>query len=204
MFTASPSSSDGDYIDLQAALGKLLVVRPLEYRTDFKTTFSPEGTDVVFCDIAVVDDVDPQTGKQGRVYRDQAILQGFLKGTFKRRVGDMIVGMLYLGPKNNGRPPYMWHDLIEDANARARAEAWVTANQSFCVRLSSSAPAQVAPQYQPPAPAAPAPPRPLTPAQYAAPVSATPVSPGMPQLTTLQSYQQMNHQGQPQQENPPF
>lgn len=216
MFTASTPSNDGDYIDMKAALNKLMVVRPLEYRTDFKTTFKPEGTDVVFCDIAVIDDVDPQTGQQGRVYRDQAVLQGYLKGAFKRRVGDMIVGMLYLGPKKLGNEPFMWHDLITDPNAVARAQAWVTANQSFLVKLQPSAPVSAAPSYSAPA-------VPLAaggvvqsgaaymtgeqpPAyQPPAPVSAQPASPA-PQLTTLQQLKgmQTNHQGQPQQGEPPF
>lgn len=216
MFTASTPSGDGDYIDMNAALNKLMIVRPLDYRTDFKTTFKPEGTDVVFCDIAVVDDVDPTTGQQGRVYRDQAILQGYLKGTFKRRVGDMIVGMLYLGPQKLGNRPFMWHDLIEDPGAVARAQAWVTANQSFLVKLQPSAPASAAPSYSTPA-------TPLAsggpvrqdvmyvtgeqpPAyQPPVPVSAAPVTTA-PQLTTLQQLKgmQTNHQGQPQQGEPPF
>lgn len=140
MFSSSDSATeDREYIDLKAALNKLLIVRPLEYKQDFKTQFSPEGTDVVFCDIAVVDDVDQATGQQGKVYRSQAILQGFLKGAFKRKIGEMILGMVYLGPPQKGRPPFMWHDLYGDPNAVARATTWVQQNQSFLVQLSPSA-----------------------------------------------------------------
>jgi len=163
MFSSSAPSDaeEREYIDLKASVNKLLVVRPLEYKTDFKTQFSPEGTDVVFADIAVIDDVDQATGRQGKVFRAQAILQGYLKGAFKRKVGEMILGMIYLGPPQKGRPPFMWHDLYADPNAVARATAWVQENQSFLVQLAPSAPdpAPVAagpPAYVPPAAAAPA------------------------------------------------
>ena len=141
MFSSSTPEA-GEYIDLKAAVQKLLIVRPLEYKTDFKTTFSPDGTDVVFCDIAVVDDVDPATGQQGRVYRSQAILQGYLKGAFKRKIGEMILGMIYLGPPQKGRPPFMWHDLFGDPTAVKRGEDWLLANQSFLVQLAPSAVSQ--------------------------------------------------------------
>jgi hypothetical protein len=217
MFSSAAATEPGDYIDMKAAVNKLIVVRPLEYRTDFKTTFSPDGTDVVFADIAVVDDVDPQTGLQGRVYRSQAILQGHLKGTFKRHLGEMLVGLLYLGAPTKGRPPFLWHDLHGDPNAVARAQAWVVANQSFLAPVTATAPAApvqppAPPAYQPPvyqAPTYQAPsyqtPGYATPAApvSAQPVSAYPVSPATPapaaapapaeaRVTTLDQLRAMN------------
>lgn len=194
MFSSS-APADGaerEYIDLKASVNKLLIVRPKEYRTDFKTTFSPEGTDVVFADIAVVDDIDPVTSQQGKVYRDQAILQGYLKGTFKRKIGEMIVGMLYLGPPQKGRPPFMWHDLFGDPNAVARATAWVTANQSFLVNLAPSAP-------EPATPAGP--PAYVPPSATPPPVSVPPATTAG--LTTLEQMRNFNFgQGQPETQIP--
>lgn len=206
MFSSSGKPDASEYINLEESVGKLLIVRPLEYKTDFVTTFSPQGTDVVFADIAVVDDVDPATQQQGRVWRSQAILQGYLKGTFKRKIGETIIGMLYKGVPKGGRPPFMWQDLFGDPAAVARGTAWLQANQSFLVQLQpSAAPAQV-PTYTPP-PAqggivAQGPPA------YVAPAAAAPAaSVGM---TTLDQLKQMslggdvNHHGQPQADNAPF
>lgn len=185
--TPAPAE-ERDYVKWGDVLNKLMIVRPLEYKEDFKTQFSPEGTDVVFADIAVVDEVDPATGQLGRVYRSQAVLQGFLKGAWKRQVGNTIIGMVYQGAPTKGRPPFMWHDLYGDAAAVQRGQAWLQANQSFLVALTPSAPEPATPSYSPPA--------------QVAPATAAPA----PQLTTLDQLRgmQLNHQGQPQPVEAPF
>lgn len=207
MFSSSGKPDAGEYINLEASVGKLLIVRPLEYKTDFVTTFSPQGTDVVFADIAVIDDVDQATGQQGKVWRSQAILQGYLKGTFKRKVGETIIGMLYKGVAKNGRPPFMWQDLFEDPVAVQRGTAWLQANQSFLVQLAPSAPAPTTPTYTPPILHSNAVGRPDPVPAYVAPAAAPAASVGM---TTLDQLKQMslggdvNHHGQPQADNAPF
>lgn len=199
MFSPStPSAEERDYVKWADVLNKLMLVRPLEYRSDFKTQFSPEGTDVVFADIAVVDEIDPATGQQGRIYRAQAVLQGFLKGAWKRQVGNTVIGMVYQGPPTKGRPPFMWHDLYSDPGAVARGQAWLQNNQSFLVQLQPSTPEPQIPAYTPPAAQTPA---------YTAPAAAPAASGGM---TTLDQLKQMslgggvNHHGDPQADAAPF
>lgn len=156
-----------EYLNVETAVQHLLVVRPLEYQqSGFKTEFKPEGTDVVFCDIADLD-VIGSDGQPGKVYRRSSILQGYLKGTFKRYVGHTLIGMIYYGPRQKGqKAPYMWQDLTTEPAVVQRGHAWLMAHQDFLVPISTSVPeAPVVagpPKYTPPASVAPQPAAPLS------------------------------------------
>ena len=220
MFTSVTDQPAAEYMNVEAAVGHLLIVRPQRYQdSGFITEFQPQGTDVVFCDVCDLDLIDPATNQPGKVFRGNSFLQGYLKGTFKRYLGHTLIGMIYTGPRQRGqKPPYMWQDLSADPNIVARGQAWMAAHQDFLVAITPAV-AEVAPAaYQHQTPQAPqvgpyAQPDPhATPA--AAPVSAPAAPPAYTQpaptvhqpMTTLQQLRaaNQNHQGQPQSETPPF
>ena len=219
------------FVPMARTRGKLMIVRPLEYQaTGFVTTHKPEGTDVVFCDIAVLDPIPAAADEYGEPlpafapgeqFRRQSVLQGYLKGTFKRYIGGTLIGTIYFGPREKGKPPMMWQDLSADPTCVQRGQQFLMEHREFLVPVEA---AFVAPQQ--PAPTGPAPyvaPHPYgQPDPYAqpavpaaAPVSAPAAPPAYQQpapvaaapMTTLQQLRasnQTNHLGQPQTEIPPF
>lgn len=143
-FDSAPPASEGDrdYIPMARCKGRLLIVRPLEYQQGFVTQHRPEGTDVVFADIACLDPIPAaydEYGEElkgfppGTQFRNQAVLQGFLKGTFKRRIGGMLLGTIYFGPRTKGKPPMMWQDLTGDQQCVARAQQFLVAHREFLI-----------------------------------------------------------------------
>lgn len=158
-FTAVTDQEAVEYLNTEEAVGHLLIVRPQKYQAEgFVTEFKPEGTDVVFCDVADLDMVS-EAGQVGKVYRGNSFLQGYLKGTFKRYIGKTLIGMIYYGPREKGRkPPYMWQDLSANPEVAARGLAWMQANQDFLVEVTAVVPevASGPPVYVPPATSAPA------------------------------------------------
>lgn len=220
-------AEDRDYIPMARCKGKLMVVRPLEYqREGFTTVHKPDGQDVVFCDIAVLDPIESWTDDEGNFhegferghqFRNQAVLQGYLKGTFKRYIGSTLIGTMYRGQPTKGKPPMMWQDLSRDPDCVRRGQGFLAARPEFLIPVAAEiATTEPEPSYgfqgysQPtvePAPAAYGQPDPWA---SNAPVSAAPVSPGQPAarpqttLEQLRSMGQTNHQGQPQASDPPF
>lgn len=207
MFTTVADQPAAEYMDIESAVGHLLIVRPQRYQeSGFKTEYQPDGTDVVFCDVADLDLIDSDTGNVGKVFRGNSFLQGYLKGTFKRYIGHTLIGIIYYGPKEKGRkPPYKWQDLSVDPNLVARGQQWMAANPDFLVTITPAVAEAAPPAYQHHVTA---------PATIAAPVQAgppayqQPAAPAVHQsLSTLQQLKaanQINHQGQPQVETPPF
>ena len=64
--TDKPEAGDKLYLPWARCKGKLLIVRPLEYRKEgFVTTHAPEGTDVVFADAALLDPIFPAQNEEG-------------------------------------------------------------------------------------------------------------------------------------------
>lgn len=191
-FATVTDQGPAEYINLEESVGKLLIVIPREYQKEgFITEFQPNGTDVVFCDIASLDLLDEESGKPGKIYRRQSILQGYLKGTFKRYLGQKMIGMLYFGPKEKGRkPPYKWQDLSGEEQIRTRGLQWLAANPQFLVdaEFTAAAPASEPVVQQ-------GPPR------YVAPVQPQRAASTLDQLRQMG---QVNAQGQPQSTDAPF
>lgn len=153
-FTPVEALTPREFLKPEDAKGHLLLVRPLKYQQDgYTTEFQPNGTDVVFCDVADLDVVDEGTNQLGKVFRGNTFLQGYLKGTFKRYIGKTLIGMIYEGPRERGKkPPFMWMDLSGDQAVAARGMAWMQANQHFLVELTPTvAEPSGPPRYVPPA-----------------------------------------------------
>lgn len=185
MFTTVADQEPKEYMNVEQSVGHLLIVRPLKFQDGFITEFRPEGTDVVFCDVADLDVLDENSGQPGKVYRGNSFLQGYLKGTFKRYIGHTLLGMIYLGPRQKGqKAPYMWQDLSADAAVAARGMAWMQQHQDFLVAITPAAePADVGPpKYTPPA------------APAAATVYAQPDPHAAPPVSTLEQMRRMAQQ----------
>lgn len=215
-----------DYIPMNRCKGRLLIVRPLEYKREgFVTKHSPDGTDVVFCDIALLDPIPDwvdeysethQGYPAGFQFRNQAILQGYLKGTFKRYIGATLIGTIYFGPPTKGKPPQMWQDLSGEPQCVQRGQQFLAARPEFLIPVEAAiteakpetygpvsysspgytAPPQDAPGYMQPDPWAATP--------TAAPVSPAPSQRPQTTLDQLRNMGQTNHQGQPQSSDVPF
>lgn len=230
--TATPSDQvqrdSSSYIPMARCRGKLLIVRPLKYQQEgFVTIHKPLGTDAVFADIAVLDPInvaqdkygDPLPGfAAGHQFRDQVVLQGYLKGTFKRYIGSTLIGTIYFGPKEKGEPPMMWQDLSQDGQCVARGQSFLAACPEFLVPTNASFT-----QPEPPAPQGPpayVPPQDPTNnvgysspsygqdpwAQQQRPVSSPPPQQAPPQqaANTLEQMRQWREQQQRQEPAPPF
>lgn len=214
-----PNDAGRLYLPMARSRGKLLIVRPLKYQAEgFVTIHKPEGTDVVFADIAILDEIPAGQDEYGEAlpgfaagsqFREQSVLQGYLKGTFKRYIGGTLLGTIYFGPKEKGKPPMKWQDLTTDANCAARGQQWLAAHPEFLVPVQAAFVAAV------PEPVAPAgPPAYVPPAAAAAygydphtqqqqPVSVPPVQGGST-LDQLRRMGAVNAQGQPQATDVPF
>lgn len=221
-------AEDREFIPIKRCKGKLLIVRPLEYqREGYVTVHKPDGTDAVFCDFALLDPIHEARDLEDKLYpgfaaghqfRNQVVLQGYLKGTFKRYIGGTLIGTIYEGVATKGNPPLMWQDLSKDHSCVARGQHFMAAHPEFLIPQAATITA-VEPEptgfqgYTPPPQSAPA----------SAPVSSgyggyqqpdpwsqnpsQPVSPAQRPMTTLEQMRNMGGSGQPGQphlSDPPF
>lgn len=222
-------AEDRDFIPIKRCKGKLLIVRPLEYqREGYVTVHKPDGTDAVFCDFALLDPIHEARDLDDKLYpgyapghqfRNQAVLQGYLKGTFKRYIGGTLIGTIYEGVATKGNPPLMWQDLSTDINCVNRGQQFMAAHPEFLVpqkaTITTVTPEPASPPaYSPPASS------PVSPAagsgyqgyqqpdpwaqQPSAPVSPAPAGRSQTTLEQLRSMGQVNHQNQVQSSDPPF
>jgi len=144
--TDKPDTGDRIYLPVSRCKGKLLIIRPLKYQDkDFVTTHAPEGTDAVFVDAALLDPIHAAVNEDDEElpgfaaemqFRDQVILQGYLKGTFKRYVGKTLIGTIYKGVPTKGKPPLMWQDLSGDPDCAARGQQFLMAHPEFLVPVA--------------------------------------------------------------------
>lgn len=126
----SPSKEErpkGDRVEVSDLVDKLLIVRPMEFVTGFKTEYKPDGADAVFANIAIPG--------ENVMYKSALIMQGFLIGDFKNSIGKNLVGVIYLGQKKPGqKPPYMFRDLNGNEKAMAVARPWMAANKAEFIK----------------------------------------------------------------------
>lgn len=141
------AKADRVYIPIKRTRGLLIVARPIEYQaTGFVTEHAPDGTDVVFVDFAVLDAIPQAMNEMGETlagfpagqqFRQQAVLQRYLIGTFKRYVGHTLIGTTYFGPKTKGQPPIMWQDLSTDPGAVQRGQQFLAAHPEFLIPIEA-------------------------------------------------------------------
>ena len=141
-------AEDRIYLPVARCKGKLLIVRPLKYEKEGVVTIhAPEGTDAVYIDAALLDPIFPAVNEEGEElpgfaagtqFRDQMILQGYLKGTFKKYIGQTLIGSVYRGPATKGKPPIMWQDLSTDADCVTRGQQFLIAHQEFLVPVEAA------------------------------------------------------------------
>lgn len=193
-----PSDNDGKFLPIGRCRNKLMIVRPLKYEKDgFKTKHHPDGTDVVIADVAVLDAIPPAVNDEeeelpgfeaGSEFRNQAILQLYLKGTFKHYVGKTLIGTVYSGPKTKGKAPIMWRDLSGEPQAVARGQSFLAARPGFLVPVE---PQETAPAADP----------------WAAPAGdpwAQPAAQPRSTLEQMRAAASVNHHGSAQSVDAPF
>lgn len=142
-FTKRPPE---EILHIAACKNVLLIVRPTKYQANgFKTSFK-EDTDAIFADIAVLDNVPPWVDNDGnaviphpagRTFRNQLLLQGYLKGTFKGWVGKTLIGTIYTEPSGKGKPSIKWRSLAQDPQCVARGQQFLAANPQFLIPVEA-------------------------------------------------------------------
>lgn len=135
-----------EILHIAACRNVLLIVRPTKYQANgFKTSFK-DDTDAIFADIAVLDDVPPWVDNDGnpviphpagRQFRNQLLLQGYLKGTFKGWVGKTLIGTIYTEPSGKGKPSIKWRSLAQDPQCVARGQQFLAANPQFLIPVEA-------------------------------------------------------------------
>lgn len=146
--TDKQDAGDKIYLPWARCKGKLVIVRPLEYqREGFITAHSPEGTDALFCDAALLDPIMAAMNEEGdelpafaagTQFRGQVVLAGFLKGTFKRYLGKTLIGTIYRGVPTKGKPPLMWQDLSADVDCATRGQQFLIAHPQFLIPVEAA------------------------------------------------------------------
>lgn len=103
--------------------GKLMIVRPLEKIKDWRET-DPDMAwkTLVVADIAVLEAVPSMPDEFGQplppiapgaMFRNQVIFPGMLCKAWRDQIGNTLIGVVFLGPNEKGRPPYLWRSLAK-------------------------------------------------------------------------------------------
>lgn len=195
------AKADRLFIPIRRCRGILMIVRPLKYQSEgFITEHAPNGTDAVFADFAILDALAAAENEEGdklpgfpagQQFRDNSVLQRFLIGTFKRHIGDTLIGTIYFGPKTKGKPPIMWQDLATDPGCVARGQQFLATHPEFLVPVEAQI-VQSTPE-----------PEPAGPVAYVQPQQE--VVSGAPRAaSTLDAMRTMAQQGGGSYDQPPF
>ena len=116
---ASPAQAGG--YDLEAGLGHLVVVTPLEYLEAVETVHGPSPA--IRANILDVDDEEMST-------EDALIFPKVLVGALRSRIGQKVLGVISQGQAKPGKnAPWVLNDASTDAAAVARAQAALLAAQ---------------------------------------------------------------------------
>lgn len=124
----------GDKVSMEIFIGKLIIVKPMEYTDTMKTEFKPNGAEAVFANIAILDGYE---GEPWKVFRRVLVMQGYLVGAFKGSVGsgkNPLLGTIYLGQRKSGqKPPYMYQSLTDKPKAVKVASEWLAEHRDELV-----------------------------------------------------------------------
>lgn len=146
--TDRQDSGDKVYLPWARTKNKLLIVRPLKYqREGFIHANAPEGTDMTFVDVALLDPIAAATNEEGdelpafpagTQFRDQLTFPFHLRGTFKRYLGATLIGTTYRGVATKGKPPIMWQDLSADAGCVTRGQQFLISHPEFLIPVEAA------------------------------------------------------------------
>jgi len=129
-----PETAGGPYP--KDLVNHLLLVWAVDYIDDAPSKFSRAGqlADVIVVDLVDLDETDPYTRQPGAVARSAWWRPSKLIQALKRRLGspDPVLAWMQMGTASAGmNAPYVLTSATGDANAVARAEAWMAANPDF-------------------------------------------------------------------------
>jgi hypothetical protein len=149
----SPPAGGGDIVKPEALQGHLLIVRPLDFKADFPTSFG--ATDAVSAD--VVDLSEAGADGHPKVYKGAMFFNVMLVSGLKSEIGKMVLAVMTQGLAKPGQSaPWQLQDATQDEASVAAATAYLAAHPEF-QNL--------------------APPSPVRPAVAVAPVAVPPVAP---------------------------
>lgn len=118
MTDAFSAPAAGGRFNAEASNGKLLLIRPDEYKTEFPTSFGVKDT--IRANIVVIDEKDVSASEE---VEDGLIFGGVLIGQLKSKIGKgLVLGRLEQGTAKPGqKPPWRLADPTDAEKDVARA-----------------------------------------------------------------------------------
>ncbi|MGJ9714300.1 hypothetical protein [Actinotignum sp. GS-2025d] len=177
-------AAPGDGIVWREVNGALLIIKPTQHETGFKTTYGE--SDVIHADIWVLD--GPTAGES---FEDTLIFPRMLVNQLKNQIGELVIGRVSQGQAKPGQSAPWLLQAASEQETQFGAQCWERIQAS---RFQAPEPPQApaAPQAQGgwgnPAPAQPqapqAPQAPAAPQGWAAPAPQAPAAPAAPASVT--------------------
>lgn len=116
----TPAAMTGEYFRLDKAMGHLIAVFPVGYKSHKQTKFTTAGkpSDAVNCDVVDLDEL-AEDGLEGKVYRNVDLMQARLIQALRPMIGGKVLGRVAKEPSQMGNPAWVLHAADEDGVARA-------------------------------------------------------------------------------------
>jgi hypothetical protein len=124
----SPPAGGGDIVKPEALNGHLLIVRPVDFKPDFPTSFG--ATDAISADLVDLSEAGPDG--QPRVYNGALFFNKMLVSGLKSEIGKMVLAVMIQGIAKPGQsPPWQLQDATKDPASVAAATAYLTSHPEF-------------------------------------------------------------------------
>lgn len=147
---AAPATG-GDTFTPDDAKGRLLIVKPIDYRASVTTKLGDK--DAISVNVVDLDDHDPTTSEVGHIYMGALWFSKVLVGSLKSQIGSTVLARMGQGTAKAGQSaPWILQDATQDADAVRRATEWTNSHPGALDGFTSPAP--TAPPTAPSAPAA--------------------------------------------------
>lgn len=125
--------------------GKVLIVRPLDKVRDWRDKDpANDWKTLVIADIAVLDPIEPASDEYGMPlpgfpagsqWRNQTVFPGMLNKAWRDQIGNTLIGVIYLGTNEKGRPPFLWRSLSGLEAATSRGRSFMAARPEFLIPI---------------------------------------------------------------------
>lgn len=121
--------------------GKLMIVRPLEMVKDHRDG-APDWRMLTIADIAVLEPIEPGSDEygmplpgfpRGHQFRNQLVFPGMLNKAWRDFIGATLIGVVYLGTNDKGKPPFLWRSLAKVQQAADLGRRFMLARPEFLI-----------------------------------------------------------------------
>lgn len=121
--------------------GKLMIVRPLEMVKDHRDG-APDWRMLTIADIAVLEPIEPGSDEYGmplpgfpagHQFRNQLVFPGMLNKAWRDFIGATLIGVVYLGTNDKGKPPFLWRSLAKVQQAADLGRRFMLARPEFLI-----------------------------------------------------------------------